>query len=52
MKPLYKYKDKYGSYSLSLDQQIIRACVCGALGDTLSKRFINDFITNVLAKLK
>jgi hypothetical protein len=45
MKPLFKYKDKYGSYSLSLDQHIIKGCVSGALGDTLSKRFLNDMCT-------
>lgn len=42
MKAIFNYKDKYGSYSLSLDEKIIRGCVSGALGDTLSKRFRND----------
>lgn len=53
MKPLFKYKDKYGSYSLSVEEQIVKGCVSGALGDTLSKRFLHDMrsITNEISPL-
>ena len=42
MKPLFSYKDKYGSYSLSFEEQIVSGRIRGALGDTLSKRFLKD----------
>jgi hypothetical protein len=51
MKPLCSYKDKYGSYSLSLDEQIIIGCVSGALGDSLSKHFFND-MCSVIKKIR
>tara|TARA_R110000868_G_scaffold51432_13_gene163054 strand:+ start:69 stop:485 length:417 start_codon:yes stop_codon:yes gene_type:complete len=43
MSTVLRYSDNYASYELSLEGQIICAVVAGAIGDSFSRRYNNDF---------
>ncbi|MFT4937201.1 MAG: hypothetical protein ACI88A_000215 [Paraglaciecola sp.] len=47
MSKIFRHKDKHGSYQLDFKNNILRALVIGAIGDSLSRHFHADVLTLV-----